>query len=90
MIAYSAILSFFLTLLALGIFDYGTYKNGFYFGFWNMGNMIFMGVVLLSNLKLLYISNSFSVRYIFSLIISTLLFFLAWYVSNGIEGDNLY
>lgn len=86
----SAIASFFITLLALGIFDYGSYKDGYSYGFWNMGNMIFMGVVIISNLKMLYISNSYSVTYILSIFISILLFFLSWYIANGLESDNLY
>ena len=84
------ILSFNLVLITLSFFDWGNYKDGAFYGFWNFGNMVFLSVVIIVNLKILFISNSFSFLSVLSVIGSIFLFIFLWFVASAIEADDLY
>ena len=53
-------------------------ETGNTFGFWNLGQMIYMAVVVISNLKIMTFSYSFSVLNIFANSASIALFFMSW------------
>lgn len=76
------VLSCFLTFTSLALFDWGTYLNGWSFGFFNYGNMCFYGCVVIVNLKIFVISNSFSIAQILMVIISIGLYACGWYYQN--------
>lgn len=79
-IVVCVILSMFLTICAFVCFDLNPRDDGNFYGLWNFGNMVFFGVVVLSNLKILLISNSYSVMQYLIVLISTTSFFLVWYL----------
>lgn len=85
-VCYSAYIS----LLALSIFDYSNTNNGHTFGFWNFGNMIFLGVSLFCNLKLLNFSSSFSFLQIVINFLSTFIFVVLWYLQSQNAQSMIY
>ena len=65
----------------MALFDEGfATRNGHVFGFWVFGMAVFHAVVLLSTLKLVSMSASFSPFVIVSFILSYALFLVAWWL----------
>lgn len=83
-------ISFYLMLAALSFFDWGGYENGFSYGFWNFGNMVMMAVVVLSNLKIITISKSYSTLLFLFIGVSIGMFFLVWFLLNYLIKSELY
>lgn len=86
----ATVLSLFLTLTALALFDWEPKPDGFSFGLFNFGNMVFFGVILLVNSRVLVMSNSFSPFLILICFLSTASFILSWKVESTQIGSQLY
>jgi len=88
--ATGILLSFFLTLTTLALFDWGTYANGWSFGFFNYGNMCFYGCVVIVNLKIFVISSSYSIYQILLVLLSIFLFAATWFWRAKSPASDLY
>ena len=53
-------------------------QDGNTYGFWVFGQMTYMAVVLVTNLKILTFSSSFSVLVVFANALSNACFYLSW------------
>ncbi len=82
--------SFIITISALALFDYSTYKNGYFFGFWNFGNMCYFASVALANLKVVSVSSSYSFFSVLMNSTGTLAFFLLWIFQNQLKSNTLF
>ena len=82
--------SLFVVITGLIIFDSGTIADGRFYGLWNMGNMCFMGGVIITNFKLLAISNSISIASIICYVLSFFNFFWFWDALNLMQQNDLY
>ena len=78
----SFLVSLYLMITSLVFFDWGNYANGWTYGFWNFGNMCYFGVVIVVNIKILSISNSFSVILFLFVLLGIFLFVLFWFLIN--------
>jgi phospholipid-transporting ATPase len=83
------IFSCYLTYLCLLLFDWGNYKDGVFYGWYNFGNMLSMGVVITVNLRIFLMANAFSIWNFIVIWISIGSFFGIWYLQNIIKGDNI-
>lgn len=83
-------LSLYMTLIALMFFDFGNYENGFFFGFWNFGNMCLCGAVILVNLRVWILANSFSGWQFIIKFLSIGLYFGAWFLFDQRESSVVY
>ena len=83
-------ISFYICFSCLSIFDLGTTKNGHFFGLWNYGNMCLLAIILIVNLKLLAISNSYSILSIIFFVISILSFYVLWFLFSVWKSNDLY
>ena len=84
------VLSFYNVALALALFDWGNYTNGYFFGFINFSNMCILGNVIRANLKSLAIARSYNFLNIFIAFIGVIFFFGAWFIQNTFEWSILY
>ena len=89
-IGLGTVLSFYICLTSLAFFDWGNYKDGKFFGFWNFGNMVYMCVVIVCNFKVISLSNSYSLLNIIIIFLCIGLYFLSWFLFNLIERNELY
>lgn len=78
-------LSVLVTICAYVCFDYNPRQDGNMYGMFNFGNMVFWGVIVLSNLKVLLISSSYSVLQYSILFLSAFSFFPFWYWMNKLN-----
>jgi magnesium-transporting ATPase (P-type) len=86
----SAVTGILLTLLGLSLFDYGTYKDGAFFGWFNFGNMVTFGILLILAMRFLSISNTFSF-FLFLIPVSMLmLYFFMWLLMSLISKSILF
>lgn len=60
-------------------------ETGGTFGFWVFGQMIFLGVVVLANLKILTFSSTFSVLGLVAFFGSVTLFVISWIWVSSFE-----
>lgn len=81
-ISTSFLIALYLTMTSLVFFDWGNYNNGWTYGFWNFGNMCYFGIVIVVNVKILSISNSFSVIQVLFILLGIFLFVLIWFLIN--------
>jgi phospholipid-transporting ATPase len=84
------IFSSYLTYLCLLLFDWGNYKDGAFFGWYNFGNMLSMGVVITVNLRIFLMANAFSIWNFIVIWISIGSFFGLWYLQNRFAGDYIF
>ena len=84
------VISLYICLTSLAFFDWGAYENGYSYGFWNFGNMVYFAVVVIVNAKILSISSSYSVLLLIFIVISIGLFFFLWLLLNFWKGNELY
>lgn len=89
-VVLACLIGLFVMLGALAFFDWGNYTNGYSYGFWNFGNMTYFGVVVITNLKVLSISNSYSFLSVILVILGIVLFLGAWLFLNLMESNVLY
>lgn len=82
--------SFYLCLAALAFFDWGAYEDGYTYGFWNFGNMVFMAVVIIVNARIISISNSYSALMFIFIGISIGMFYLIWFLLSYWNQNELY
>ncbi len=68
---------------SLACFDNSGYANGKLFGFYNFGNMVLFGVILISNIKCHFMSSSISIYFLFITLLSTGFFFAIWNYKSG-------
>lgn len=81
---------FLLTFTCLSLFDWGNYLNGWTFGFFIYGNMCFYSCVIIINLGIFIISNSFSIIQIVLVIVSIAFFVGGWFYQNLNPLNSLY
>ena len=74
----SVIFSLYLTFLCLVLFDWGNYKNGVSYGWYNFGNMLTMGIVITVNLRIIVLANAWSIWTFVVLLFSVSLYFGIW------------
>lgn len=84
------VLSALLTLTAFALFDWGNYRNGWSYGFYNYGNMCIYGCVVLVNLKVFVIASSYSIYQVLAVLISIGLFVGTWFYSSMSASNALY
>ncbi len=84
------LIGLFIMFTALAFFDWGNYSNGHSYGFWNFGNMAYFGVVIIANLKVLSISNSYSFLSLILVVLGIIFFLGAWLFLNLMESNELY
>lgn len=82
--------SLYITLIAIMFFDWGNYENGYFFGFWNFGNMCLCGSVFISNLKIWIISSSYSSWQFILMILCVGFYFGVWFLLDRVESSVLY
>lgn len=86
----AVILSFYNVMLALALFDWGNYANGYSFGFINFSNMCILGNVIRANLKSLAIARSYNFVNIFVAFMGIVFFFGGWLFQNLMTWSILY
>jgi magnesium-transporting ATPase (P-type) len=79
-----------LTLLALALFDFGTYKDGQFFGWFSFGNMVTLGLMLLIFIRIFSVSNTFSFLLLMVPVSMVLVYFFIWLLMSFISGSNLF
>ena len=84
------IFSCYLTFNCLLMFDWGNYKEGVFYGWYTFGNMISMGVVITVNLRILVLSNAFSLWNLVVTFISIGSYFGIWFLESSIESSVYY
>ena len=89
-IGLSFVIALYLTLTALVFFDWGNYANGWTYGFWNFGNMTYFGIVVVVNLRVLSMSQSYSVLLGLLTLAGIFLFILVWFLANLTITNVLY
>ena len=78
------------TLLGLALFDFGTYKDGGFFGWFTFGNMVTFGILLLLFMRFFSISNTFSF-FLFLLPVALLVvYFFLWVIMSSVSGSSLF
>jgi len=83
-------LTLYITVIGLCLIDWGTYENGYSFGYINFGNAIYQSIVVLANLRVLTVSNSFSFQTIMFNIVSQAISFGTWYFLSLRTSSYLY
>ena len=86
----SLFLSLIITLLALSLFDYGTYSKGLFYGWFTFGHMTLFGCLFMIYLRLFAISNTFSFAFMISFQSGVILFVVLWVIESSISGSKLY
>ena len=88
--AWAILYSFLVTTIAIWLFDYNfAIDSGKTFGFFISGQVVFVVIVMVSNLKICSFANSYSLILVILLIGSAALGFLTWYVVNFFELGSL-
>ena len=83
-------LSCYLTFLCLLLFDWGNYKNGVFYGWYNFGNMISMGVVITVNLRIFLLANAFSFWNFVVIMLSIGSYFALWFLESSLSTSKLF
>ena len=86
----ACVLSLYLTFNCLCLFDWGNYKGGFSYGWYNFGNMLTMGIVITVNLRVLLLANAFSLWTFLSVILSIGMYFGFWIRESLDISSNIY
>lgn len=89
-IVMGIIFSCYLTFNCLLMFDWGNYKDGKFFGWYNFGNMISMGVIITVNLRILVLSNAFSLWNLVVTFISIGSYFGIWFFESSLPSSHYY
>lgn len=84
------ILTFFLTLGSLGLFDFGNYRDGQNYGFYGFNICVYFGVLILSLSKILNEINSVSFLFVIIMILILGVFFGIWILISGHESSAYY
>lgn len=79
-----------LTLLALALFDFGTYKDGKFFGWFSFGNMVTLGILLVLAMRFVSVSNTFSFLLVLVPAIMLLVYFFMWLLMSFVSGSDLF
>jgi magnesium-transporting ATPase (P-type) len=86
----SVLFSCYLTFLCLILFDWGNYKNGVSYGWYNFGNMLTMGIIITVNLRVIILANAWSIWTFLILFFSLALYFGIWIYESLNVNSNLY
>ena len=89
-IVMGIIFSCYLTLVCLLLFDWGNYKEGQFYGWYNFGNMISMGVIITVNLRILVLSNAISLWNLVVTFISIGSYFGIWFFEHTLPSSNYF
>lgn len=81
-ITLSFLVALYLTLTALVFFDWGSYANGWTYGFWNFGNMTYFGIVIVVNCRVVSMSSSYSVLLAIFVLTGIFCFVLIWFLAS--------
>ena len=84
------IFSCYLTFNCLLMFDWGNYKGGVHYGWYNFGNMISMGVIITVNLRILVLSNAISLWNLVVTFISIGSYFGIWFFESSLPSSKYY
>lgn len=90
MIVGSLLISLLMTSTALSLFDWGNYANGWSFGYFNYGNMVIYGAVVVVNLYVFAIANSYSLTLILLVFLSIGMFYGFWFWRSLTPTNDLY
>ena len=86
----SLFLSLLITLLALSLFDSGTFSKGLFYGWFTFGHMTLFGCLFVIYARLFAISNTFSFASVISIYSAIILFLVLWMIESSISGSKLY
>jgi phospholipid-transporting ATPase len=86
----AVLFSCYLTFLCLVLFDWGNYKNGVSYGWYNFGNILTMGIVITVNLRIIILANAWSIWTFLILLFSLCLYFGIWIYETYNVNSNLY
>jgi phospholipid-transporting ATPase len=84
------IFSCYMTYNCLLMFDWGNYKDGVFYGWFTFGNMISMGVIITVNLRILVLSNAFSLWNLIVTLISIGSYFGIWFFESSLSSSQYY
>lgn len=90
MMIASLAVSLLMTSTALSLFDWGNYANGWSFGYFNYGNMVIYGAVVVMNLYVFAIANSYSITLFLIVFLSIGLFYGFWFWHSLVPTNDLY
>ena len=82
--------SAYITFNALLMFDWGNYGGGNFYGWYIMGNMVSMSIIISVNLRILVLANAISIWNLLVTFFSIGCFFGIWYFENTQPNNSLY
>ena len=84
------IYSLLISLFSIACFDWGVYKNGYSFGYYNFANMCYLGTTFIVNFFLFIYAKTISVLLISINLISMLLFIILWSMEDSKSESLVY